>query len=231
MERARGGERCPAVWVCIVYLKTFSTHSCPPLRYFCSLKLTVAHRIIQGKDWVFSLYAIVLRSPTPSHVSSCNGQRRSQLFCVDYRRPDAIKVRLQSDAFQLRKHCAEVRSVFCVWLLTQTDVIFSFLPRSVILSWVTASILWGDLKSVAHCDTSFWEDVCGALQEALCNAESERGCAIGSDHNTEKGDAEWQNQEAYCLQVFTPINTVIFTSCIVLEYNMIYKSLPICSEF
>jgi hypothetical protein len=32
----------------------------------------------------FSLCAIVLRSPTPSHVSTCNGQRSSQLFCVHY---------------------------------------------------------------------------------------------------------------------------------------------------
>jgi hypothetical protein len=29
-----------------------------------------------------SLCAIVLRSPPPSHVSTCNGQRNSQLFCV-----------------------------------------------------------------------------------------------------------------------------------------------------
>jgi hypothetical protein len=31
-----------------------------------------------------SLCAIVLRSPPPSHVSTSNGQRSSQLFCVDY---------------------------------------------------------------------------------------------------------------------------------------------------
>jgi hypothetical protein len=31
-----------------------------------------------------SLCAIVLRSPPPSHVSTCNGQRSSQLFCVHY---------------------------------------------------------------------------------------------------------------------------------------------------
>jgi hypothetical protein len=31
-----------------------------------------------------SLCAIVLRSSLPSHVSSCNGQRSSQLFCVHY---------------------------------------------------------------------------------------------------------------------------------------------------
>jgi hypothetical protein len=33
-------------------------YSCPPLRFFCSLNLTVSHRIIQGKDWVLSLYAL-----------------------------------------------------------------------------------------------------------------------------------------------------------------------------
>jgi hypothetical protein len=31
-----------------------------------------------------SLCAIVLRSSPPSHVSTCNGQRSSQLFCVNY---------------------------------------------------------------------------------------------------------------------------------------------------
>jgi hypothetical protein len=31
-----------------------------------------------------SLCAIVLRSSPPSHVSTCNGQRSSQLFCVQY---------------------------------------------------------------------------------------------------------------------------------------------------
>jgi hypothetical protein len=31
-----------------------------------------------------SLCAIVLRSSPPSHVSTCNGQRSSQLFCVHY---------------------------------------------------------------------------------------------------------------------------------------------------
>jgi hypothetical protein len=42
----------------------------------------VSHRIIQGKDCVLSLCAIVLRSPPPSHVYTYNCQRRSQLFCV-----------------------------------------------------------------------------------------------------------------------------------------------------
>jgi hypothetical protein len=32
----------------------------------------------------FSLCAIVLRSSPPSNVSTCNGQRSSQLFCVHY---------------------------------------------------------------------------------------------------------------------------------------------------
>jgi hypothetical protein len=31
-----------------------------------------------------SLRAIVLRSSPPSHVSACNGQRSSQLFCIHY---------------------------------------------------------------------------------------------------------------------------------------------------
>jgi hypothetical protein len=31
-----------------------------------------------------SLCAIVLRFPADSHVSTCNGQRSSQLFCVNY---------------------------------------------------------------------------------------------------------------------------------------------------
>jgi hypothetical protein len=39
-------------------MKIFTTHSCPPLRYFCSLNLTVSHRIIQGKDWVLSPYVL-----------------------------------------------------------------------------------------------------------------------------------------------------------------------------
>jgi hypothetical protein len=36
------------------------------------------------KACVLFLSAIVLRSLTPSHVSSSNGQRSSQLFCVHY---------------------------------------------------------------------------------------------------------------------------------------------------
>jgi hypothetical protein len=35
------------------------------LRYFCSLNPTVSHRIIQGKDCVLSLCAILVRSPLP----------------------------------------------------------------------------------------------------------------------------------------------------------------------
>jgi hypothetical protein len=38
------------------------------------------------RKWLgsLSLRAIVLRSSPPSHVSTCNGQRSSQLFCVHY---------------------------------------------------------------------------------------------------------------------------------------------------
>jgi hypothetical protein len=46
--------RLSTVWACIVQLKTFTTHSCPPLRYFCSLNVTVSHRLIQANDCVFS---------------------------------------------------------------------------------------------------------------------------------------------------------------------------------
>jgi hypothetical protein len=59
MERARwkhDGEE--SVWACIVQMKTFTTHSCPPLRSFGSLNVTVSHRIIQGKDWVLSPYVL-----------------------------------------------------------------------------------------------------------------------------------------------------------------------------
>jgi hypothetical protein len=83
MERLRGECDCQqSVWACIVWLKTFTTHSCPPLRYFCSLNLTVSHRIIQGNDCFLPLCDIVFRSPPASHVSSSNGQWSSQLFCV-----------------------------------------------------------------------------------------------------------------------------------------------------
>jgi hypothetical protein len=34
-------------------MKTFTTHSCPPLRHFCSLNL-FSHRILQGSDWDLS---------------------------------------------------------------------------------------------------------------------------------------------------------------------------------
>jgi hypothetical protein len=39
---------------------------------------------IHGKDCVLSSCAIALRSSPSSHVSTCNGQRSSQLFCVHY---------------------------------------------------------------------------------------------------------------------------------------------------
>jgi hypothetical protein len=51
-----------------------------------------------------------------------------------------LRSRLKSHIFQLRKHCAEVRLVVCVCELTQIAVILSFLPRSVLFSWVTDSI-------------------------------------------------------------------------------------------
>jgi hypothetical protein len=54
--------------------------------------LTLAHcQFLHHKsvmDWPgqrlgsLSLYAIALQSSPPSHVSTCNGQRSSQLFCV-----------------------------------------------------------------------------------------------------------------------------------------------------
>jgi hypothetical protein len=38
------------------------------------------------RKWLcfLSLFAVVFRSPPASHVSTCNGQRSSQLFCVHY---------------------------------------------------------------------------------------------------------------------------------------------------
>jgi hypothetical protein len=39
-------------------VKTFTTHSCPPLRYFFSLNVTLSHRIVLGKDWVLSPYVL-----------------------------------------------------------------------------------------------------------------------------------------------------------------------------
>jgi hypothetical protein len=47
--KSKGGARLSTVC-----LKTFTTHSCPPLRFFCSLNLNVSHCIIQGNDYVFS---------------------------------------------------------------------------------------------------------------------------------------------------------------------------------
>jgi hypothetical protein len=64
--------------------ENITAHSCPPLRYFCSLNLTVSHRIIQGNDCFLSVCAIVFRSPPASHVCSSNGQWSSQLFRVYY---------------------------------------------------------------------------------------------------------------------------------------------------
>jgi hypothetical protein len=43
--------------------------------------------------------------------------------------------------------------------------------------------------------------VFGNLQESFSNAESEKQCAVSSDHNMEYIVAESQNQEAYPLQV------------------------------
>jgi hypothetical protein len=55
-----------------------------------------------------SLCAIVLRSPPPSHVSTSNGQRSSQLFCVHYRYQrfgETYCLRLQRYAFTLVIYC------------------------------------------------------------------------------------------------------------------------------
>jgi hypothetical protein len=87
MERARGkqdGEE--SVWVCIVWLKTFTTNSCPPLRYSLQPERNcfTSYNTRKGLGSLSSC-AIVLRSSPPSHVSTCSGQWSSQLFCVHYK--------------------------------------------------------------------------------------------------------------------------------------------------
>jgi hypothetical protein len=59
--------------------------ACPPLRYFCSQNLNVFTSYSTRKGLgSLSSCAVALRSSPPSHVSTCNGQRSSQLFCVHY---------------------------------------------------------------------------------------------------------------------------------------------------
>jgi hypothetical protein len=86
MERARGkqdGEE--SVSARIIQLKTFTTHSCPPLRYSLQPEPNcfTSYNTRKGLRSL-SLCAIVLRSSPSSHVSTCNSQRSSQLFCVHY---------------------------------------------------------------------------------------------------------------------------------------------------
>jgi hypothetical protein len=50
------------------------------------------------------LCAIVLRSSPPSHVSSCKGQRTSQLFCVHYNSTERVLT-----TFNLRPLCNKGR--------------------------------------------------------------------------------------------------------------------------
>jgi hypothetical protein len=61
----------------------------------------------------------------------------------------------------------------------------------------------GNSKSVTLCNPNFGGEVLGYPQEGLSNIESESHCTVGSDHNTEYTEAEWQNQEVYPTSGFT----------------------------
>jgi len=58
------------------------------------------------------------------------------------------------------------------------------------LTWLFLSIPWSNFKSTKPCNPNFGE-VLRYLQEGLSNTESKSECAVGSDHNTEYGEAEW----------------------------------------
>jgi hypothetical protein len=82
--KGKGGARCPTVCLSMYSITE---------NIYCSQLFSVAI-LLQPEPNCFTSYstmkglcslsicAIALRSPSSSHVSTCNGQRSSQLFCV-----------------------------------------------------------------------------------------------------------------------------------------------------
>jgi hypothetical protein len=89
-------------------MKTFTTHSCPPLRYFCSLKLTVSHCITQGKDWVLSPY--VLSSCGLPFPPTCQLVRGNEARSQYIRFPNNEKLKTTSKC-TIEEKCKS----FCIW--------------------------------------------------------------------------------------------------------------------
>jgi hypothetical protein len=79
--KSKGGERWPTVCLSVYSITENIYYSQMSSIAILLQPESVSHRIIQGKGLCcLSLCAIVLRSPPPSHVSTSNGQRSSQLF-------------------------------------------------------------------------------------------------------------------------------------------------------
>jgi hypothetical protein len=83
--RSKGGARWPTVCLSMYSITENIYYSQLSSDAILLQSEPVSHRTIQGKDCVLS--PSVLSScglPPPSHVSTSNGQRSSQLFCVRY---------------------------------------------------------------------------------------------------------------------------------------------------
>jgi hypothetical protein len=62
-----------------IYYSQLSSVALQPAAWTCFTSYNTTKGLLS-----LSLCAIVFRSSPPSHVSTCNGQRSSQLFCVHY---------------------------------------------------------------------------------------------------------------------------------------------------
>jgi hypothetical protein len=77
IERARGSTAAKSLWKHLLLTAVFRCTTSAAWTCFTS------YNTRKGLCSL-SVCAIVLRSSPPSHVSTCNGQRSSQLFCVHY---------------------------------------------------------------------------------------------------------------------------------------------------
>jgi hypothetical protein len=99
MERARGkhdGEVCLSTYSITENIKTLTAHNCPPLRYFCSLNVTVSHCILKWNYFDLSPHVLSPCSlPLPPTCLLATVNEARSYFAPTIRRGFDESLRLQ----------------------------------------------------------------------------------------------------------------------------------------
>jgi hypothetical protein len=98
--------------------------------------------------------AIALRSSPPSHVSTCNGQRSSQLFCVHYSCNSRLALRV--DFRELRWEQARTRSTLASHADGRPEMALAFMKAPFMLEFIVQHVSgytteWFHVKLFAKC--------------------------------------------------------------------------------